>query len=604
MAGPTATGLSPDRVRSTVELVEAQLEQARRYYPKELPPRHRARLGEKRDASPFPGNPPANAGGTRLDAPTDFGGTQPGVGNREVSQFFPTDDDPLARHLELCRCHAEALLVHFRLGEVILDIEARERLTIRALGILPDSEADRFGELAGCPGFHGEKTGRSATGLLAAVESIERHFGQSTALAYGMLVLAGMHSPVQLAENAARLDRLFDRVVSAPPVIQALDLAAEDRGVPVKDPGPWNPRTLESSTPSGSSFQRLFAVLLAVRDRVWELKPNRASTPFLLPQVLECYLGNQSSAGNSLGLAVLDAIIVSRLGPAVSFHVENDVLFLEVLIDHKSVYWDTTRPTPLSFVPVNGAQPVTPAGLFAMAWGSLATAHFNSGRFDRAVRLYERVLELVPDSAATLNSIAACRLRQRLPDQALAAVERALECRPDSPEAHYTRGNAWAMMEQWPRAIAAFKNAIALRPDYVEVYNNLGFAFQRTGAHEQAVAAFEAAVEIRPDYAQAHFNLGNIHLELERYDAAVRCYREAARLQPAMAQAWYNMGQALYRKGDVDPAITAYKRAVEVNPKHFGAWHNLGIAYRDKGMKDKAVEALERAVAINPSLMR
>ncbi|MBN2537767.1 hypothetical protein JXB37_05775, partial [candidate division WOR-3 bacterium] len=57
----------------------------------------------KRDTSPFPGSPLARAGGTRLDAPADIGGTQPGVGNREVSQFFPSSSFPPGLMLHLNR---------------------------------------------------------------------------------------------------------------------------------------------------------------------------------------------------------------------------------------------------------------------------------------------------------------------------------------------------------------------------------------------------------------------------------------------------------------------------------------------------------------------
>jgi len=509
-----------------------------------------------------------------------------------LAQSGDSQPEPVERQLEVCRCQAEALLVHNRLDQVILDVDEREKLTRRAIGIQPDTEKERVGEILASPELRPSVFARSTGGLMRTLEAVSSRMNPATALFLGMMVRSGTRASEQLDAYADKLDQLFSRVISAPSVIQALDRAVR----PIDKVG--------AGTDQNARFQSLFGILLAVRDRLWKLKPARPSTPFLLSQVLDHYLGPQREVGNSLGLAVLDAILVGKLGFQVRFHIESEIVSLEILIQNKSVYWDVTRPTPLSFVPLSGARPIELEELYGILIGSMAAANFAQGRLKRAIELYEQVVERTPDSARTWNSLAACHIRNRCPEDALKAVERAVELDPEQAPAWYTRGNAEAMMQRWPRAIAAFKKALALRPDYVEVYNNLGFAFQRSGAHEQAIAAFQAAIDMRPEYVQAHFNLGNIHLELEQYEDAVRHYRDATRIQPNMAQAWYNMGQAHYRMDDLDAAIGDYRKAVAINPKHFGAWHNLGIAYRDKGLKDKAVEALEKAVTINPNLIR
>lgn len=566
MSGPETTARVHEKVRTALESVDGVLQRNQGFYPKDLPAHYYARLT----------------------------GWQPGVKIETPEQFDRLN--PLERAIEVSRAHAEALLANENLGVLMLDLKERELRTRRALGILPNSEEHRFGEILACPELQPRSLARTPNDLLSAVAVIGDHVTPATGLAYGMLVLGGIRSAEPLLGYAKKIDKLFDRLTSMPSVIQALDHQArigEQHGVSV-----------QASMSTDGSFQAHFGVLLAVHEHLWAFKPQRASTPFLLSQVIDNYLGPQRGVGNSLGLAMIDSVILGKLGFPVRYHVDDGILHLEVMVQNRSVYWEVTRPSTLSFVPVASGKRVELKELFALTLGSIATIHFSTGRVEKSVELYRSVLELLPNSAETLNSLGACYIRRQMPEEAVKAIKLSIEADSTSAEAYHNLGNAYALMERWPRAIDAFKSAIRLRPDYVEAYNNLGFAFHRSGSPEQAVASFQAAIEMRPDYARAHFNLGNIQLELKRCDEAIKCYKHATQLEPNMVQAYYNMGQAYYQLRKLDPAIASFRKAISINPKHYGAWHNLGIAYRDKGLKDKAVEALEQAVTINPNLMR
>jgi len=550
-----------ERVARAVEEVESTLERSARYYPGDLPADHRARRA-----------------GWHVElhrAVNGFVRHTPG----EFSRL-----EPLRRQLEIARAQAEALLVADRLDEVILGTQQREELTRRALGILPSSEADRLEEVYACAELQPRHFARSSVAMMAAFEQVERELGRPTALTYCMLSLAGLRQEEELTRYGDRLDRIFDRLTSAPAVIRAL-------GEDIPDD-------------SAEKFNALLGLLIATREQLWQMKPNRVSVEFLLTQVIDNYLGTQSGVGNSLGLAILDSIILGRLGFSVNYLIEDNVLRLEVLVANRSVYWEVTSPMPLSYVPIVSGRLVDQRDLFAMTYGSLATMCFTRGMWDRSVEAYQRTLELNPNSIETRTSLAVCLLRKQQPADAIRELRACLELDANAPEVHHQLGNAYAMQSNWSRAIDSYKRAIRISPDMAEVYNNLGFAYLHSGNNTQAVAAFETAIEHRADYYEAYFNLANLHLEQHRYDLAVKYYRETLRIEPKFVAAHYNMGRALYDKHDLDGAIHAYQKAVALNPKHFGAWHNLGIAYRDRGQKQKAVEALERAVTINPNLMR
>jgi tetratricopeptide (TPR) repeat protein len=558
---PLATRSENDTIGTAVREVETMLERTARHYPRDLAPHHYARRT-----------------GWHLEL-RRLGGSFVRCAPEEFDRLTP-----LARHIEANRCLAEARLVSERLNDVILGSAEREALIVRALGILPAAESERLAEICSCRELHPRRIARNAESTIAAVEQVAAEFGSATSLVYGMLVLAGMRSDDELLRYTGRLDRLFARVVSAPSVITALN-----------QPLPSDP---------DMQFNALFPTLLAVREELWRIRPNRVSQEFLLTQVIDGYLGERPGGGNSLGLALVDSIVIGKLGFPATCQIENDVMSLQVTVGTRHVYWDLTKPSPLSFVSVTGGRTLDTRDLFAVAYGSLAAMCFTRSMWDKAIDSYNRELEIEPGSVSARTSLAVCFLRKQQPNDAIKTLKLALEADPASPEAHHQLGNAYAMMSNWSRAIDAFKKALHLRPDYVEVYNNLGFAYMRAENPTQAVAAFEAAIERRPDYHQAYYNLGNLYLEHGDFAKAIKCYRDTVKLEPKLVGAHYNLGRAYYDKGDIDSAIQSYQKAVQLNPKHFGAWHNLGIAYRDKGQTDKAVEALEKAVTINPNLMR
>ncbi|MEO0085515.1 MAG: tetratricopeptide repeat protein [candidate division WOR-3 bacterium] len=554
--------ITAEHVAGVCADVEQHLERSAAYYPADLPPDHYARLTGWQ--------------------PVVYG-SQSRIHVDPVQRFHELT--PLQRHIESVRAHAEALLVHERLHQVIIGLEERQELTRRALGILPSTEELRLQEVCTCPELRPRLTGTSALTLARAVHDIQAEYGPATALEYGLLVAEGFRARQEFAIAGRKIDSLFSRVASAPSVIQGLDQVATAR--------------------PGAEFEARFRLLLAVREQLWRLKPGRlAPEGFLLAKVVDAYLGPRPSVGNALGLAVVDAVIVGKLGFELRWLIESGVLRLEVLIENRSVYWEPTEPSPLSFVPVVAGRPLTVDGVLGLTYSSIATACFTRGQWDKAVENYSRALELDPESEAIHASIGICHIRRGAPDAAVKSLEQAIRLAPGSATAWHSLGNAWALAHQWQRAVDAYKRALRCQPDFVEAMYNMGLAFQSAGQTDQARAAFEAAVEIRPAYCPAHVALGNLHLEAGRHDDAIRCYREAVRLQPDDATAHYNLGRAHYERGQLDSAIHAYQRAVQLNPKHAGAWHNLGICYRDKGQKDKAVEALEQAVSLNPNLLR
>ena len=125
--------------------------------------------------------------------------------------------------------------------------------------------------------------------------------------------------------------------------------------------------------------------------------------------------------------------------------------------------------------------------------------------YNEAARCYQRVVELKPDDAQ-----AHCRLgmmaffldksddvRMAHYDRAIAIYEKLLERNPDDPELCKQLGESHVEKGDSEAGIAALKRAIALKPDYFEAGAWLGWAYQAAGNLREAKKAYKETAEMK-----------------------------------------------------------------------------------------------------------
>jgi len=173
-----------------------------------------------------------------------------------------------------------------------------------------------------------------------------------------------------------------------------------------------------------------------------------------------------------------------------------------------------------------------------------------SGRFDEAVAVFRRCLELSPGSAAVCNNLANALCRLRRFDEAAAVFRRALEITPNSPQIHNNLGNTYQLLARPDDAIAAYRRAIELRPDFLDAYNGLGHALRVAGLFDQAVTICRRAVDLAPQSAEAHSRLADALHANDELDEAAREYEKALTIKPDLIEAHCNLGDLRLLQGD------------------------------------------------------
>jgi tetratricopeptide (TPR) repeat protein len=228
-----------------------------------------------------------------------------------------------------------------------------------------------------------------------------------------------------------------------------------------------------------------------------------------------------------------------------------------------------------------------------------AVEHQRSGRLTEALRLYDVVVELDPESAAAHCNRGAALRDLGHPEKALESLNRAIQLRPDHAEAYNDQAQVLHCLDQPVKALESFGRAIELRPDFIDAYMNMADVMQDRGRADLALEICDRAIEVKPESAEAHSKRGDALRRLSRMDEAIQSYDRAIDFDPGFAKAYNNRGIALQQLTRLEEALESYDAAIALKTDYAKAYNNRGCALRELGQWEEALESFDKAIAIN-----
>ena len=227
---------------------------------------------------------------------------------------------------------------------------------------------------------------------------------------------------------------------------------------------------------------------------------------------------------------------------------------------------------------------------------------------DRAIKNFEKALEIDPDHEAALSGIIRLHEEREEWDEALEYRQRLLEALEG--DARYEMllaiGRlAREKLEDPYQAVDAYLGAHKLKPEAVAALESLLVLYRETRQSARAVEVLEKLLdreEIQQDKAKArryHFNLGELlRDDLKDADGALAHFDAALDVDYTFAKAFVAIEEILGRARRFPELEQAYVRMVQRIPKtpqthaaRMGLWKTLGELYR------KVLKNLDGAIA-------
>jgi len=188
---------------------------------------------------------------------------------------------------------------------------------------------------------------------------------------------------------------------------------------------------------------------------------------------------------------------------------------------------------------------------------SFANKFFKNKNFDKAEKLYKKILKKFPNNF----------------------------------DANYFMASIKAQNNKFSDAKDYMETALSINPNLPELNNNLGLVYLNLNEIETSIKYFEKAISLKKNYVLAYTNLGMAYVSLKKVSEAKESYLKAIEIDPKNLLANYNLANLLKRLGDHENSETYYKKAIEINPNYLPSYNNVMDLY-DKSNQNKKLNNL------------
>lgn len=127
----------------------------------------------------------------------------------------------------------------------------------------------------------------------------------------------------------------------------------------------------------------------------------------------------------------------------------------------------------------------------------------QEGRFEDALAVLARAIEIAPEDLGARNALGLVLTRLERYPEALAAFDAVVALQPGFAGAHCARGATLESMGRLKEAEAAYLHTLELDPDNLGATQGLANLLSRRGAHAEARPLAEAVLEAEPNFPDA-----------------------------------------------------------------------------------------------------
>ncbi len=192
----------------------------------------------------------------------------------------------------------------------------------------------------------------------------------------------------------------------------------------------------------------------------------------------------------------------------------------------------------------------------------------ESGDHEIALKLYDAVLRVSPDSINALVGIGNSYMKLQMPDKAENFFDRALIVEPKDSKALLGVGSLALHKGDIKKADICFNKLLDNEPENDKALCGLGMLRKCRKDLDGAVEYFSRALDVNPDNVSACKYLLELSYETEKFEKIDFYLNKYLELHPANLNMQFALAGVLYKLGKYDESIKNLKHILALDPQH------------------------------------
>lgn len=221
------------------------------------------------------------------------------------------------------------------------------------------------------------------------------------------------------------------------------------------------------------------------------------------------------------------------------------------------------------------------------------------GDFLRALEIFRKVENKLPNNLGNLINIAKCNYELKRFKDAVNYYLKALKIKPNFPEILMDIGNSYKKLGNFKESLKYYDLASEQGANNVDIYLNKSNLLLQMGDIETARNYCESLIQDGIRSISLFNTYGNILSESRSYKKSLESFEKAISLDPKNAESYAGKGNLYFKMGLYEDAIIAYEDALKLDPSDYVTHVNVGYIFLQLGMIEEAKTSFSKAISMH-----
>jgi len=227
--------------------------------------------------------------------------------------------------------------------------------------------------------------------------------------------------------------------------------------------------------------------------------------------------------------------------PLLNKAIEADSSYVDAYLALRQVYLEVGDTTKALEICKKGIRCFSDPDSNRKMAKAIADLYAKMGEPQKAEQLFQKILKDYPKDANSYDLYASYLESQGRYDEALKSYEKAYELKPDDEGIAFRIGSFYFERGRYKEAVKFLEKAKQSFVDDIDIMKKLAECYSELGQNEKAIEEYKSIIKIIPKHVSSRIQIGNIYLKMRKYREAESYYKEALKIEPGNLSVYYQL---------------------------------------------------------------
>lgn len=237
------------------------------------------------------------------------------------------------------------------------------------------------------------------------------------------------------------------------------------------------------------------------------------------------------------------------------------------------------------------------------AWYEYGQFHFNKKNYEEAIKGFDYLLAINSQAVGVYANKAACYEAMGEWDKAIAVYEEMLDLEYTKAFTFYKIGLCFKEAKKLVPALTSFQKSLREDPQFYLAMMEQSLIYEELGNPKEALYFAQEAANLNEGNVEYQKRLAFLYITCGDYEESLTCLKKLIESEPTRFYNWYAYSEVLMLIGEYEEAVTILEKALKAHPRA-ELYYQLSNCYFHLKHEADGVEQLKKALELDPTLSK